>query len=180
MRRVVFLITLAALCVTNGYGQSGKHIKKGSAAVVDTLLPYQKYPELPAFNIRMMDSVTIFNTYNIPSGKETILMLFAPDCKHCKETTTRMLNGMDTLRDVHIYMVTPVHSMADVRKFYKQHNLAEYKNIKLVGCDYEFFFHDFYGTSVVPDLALYDANRNLVRLFEGETTLGDIYPYLHH
>ena len=142
-------------------------------------LPYQKYPTLPAFNIRMMDSVTIFNTYNIPKGKPTLIVLFSPDCKHCKAMTRQLLKGMDSLKGIQIYMITPMHSMTAIRNFYEEFHLGDYPEIKLAGRDYEFFFHDFYGTKLVPDLVLYDERKKLIKLFEGNTTVADIYTALH-
>lgn len=142
-------------------------------------LPYLKYPTLPAFNIRLTDSFTIFNTYNIPKGRPTILILFSPDCKHCKLLTKRLLEGMDSLKNADFYMVTPVHSNTEIKKFYEEHHLADYKNIKVVGRDYEFFFHDFYHTRIVPDVALYDERKKFVKLFEGNTSVEELYKHLH-
>ncbi len=143
----------------------------------DTLKPYQKYPKLPAFNIRMMDSVTIFNTFNIPYGKKTLIVFFSPDCKHCQRTVKALTRGMDSISNVQIYMITPMHSMTELRTFYDKYHLGDYKNIVMAGRDYEFFFGTFYGISVVPDLALYDEHKKIIKLFQGETTASDIYPY---
>ncbi|MCW3121439.1 MAG: redoxin protein, partial [Flavipsychrobacter sp.] len=149
------------------------------AAVVDTLSPFQKFPTLPAFNIRMMDSVTIFNTYNIPKGKKTLIVFFSPDCKHCQRQVKELTTGMDSISDIQLYMITPVHSMTELKEFYDKYHLGKYKNIQLVGRDYEFFFGGFYGTKVVPDMVLYDEQKKLIKLFEGNHTVTNIYEYSH-
>jgi thiol-disulfide isomerase/thioredoxin len=149
-------------------------------AETDTLKPYQKYTSLPAFNILEMDSLTLFNTYNIPKGKPVALMLFSPDCKHCKRTINALCASMDSIKDVQFYMVTGSHSMTDIRKVYKEHHLADYKNIIKMGRDPEFFFLSYYGTKFVPDVALYDEHKKLIKLIEGETTATEIYKALHH
>jgi len=160
-------------------GTQAQNVKNNDAQESDTLRPYQKYPTLPAFNIRLMDSVTIFNTYNIPLGKPTAIMLFSPDCKHCKRTIKAILRGMDSIKNIQFYMVTPAHSMQDIRDFYNEHHLADYKNIQVVGRDYEFFFFSYYQTKFVPDIVLYDEHKKLVKLIEGETNASELYKYIH-
>lgn len=145
----------------------------------DSLRPYQKYPSLPAFNILEMDSTTIFNTYNIPKGKPVAIVFFDPECKHCKRTMKRLTSSMDSVKNVSFYFVTPHHYMGNVKKFYEEHHLGDYKNVQVVGRDYEFFFFSYYGTKYLPDIVIYDANKKLVKLIEGEFSATDIYGALH-
>jgi thioredoxin-related protein len=176
MRTIFFLILLLGIFIMPATARESNDTAQHSQAT-DTLKPYQKYPKLPAFNIRMMDSVTVFNTYNIPEGRKTMIVFFSPDCKHCQSLVKHLLKGMDSLENVQFYMITPVHSMTDLRNFYEKYHLAEYKNIKLVGRDYEFFFGTFYGIKVVPDLALYDEHKMLIKLFEGNVPIAELYKY---
>ena len=175
MKRLLLLIWFPVLFIGSVFAQAGNAGKD----IKDTLAPYQKYPALPAFNVLEMDSVTIFNTYNIPKGRPVALMFFSPDCGHCKRMTNEIIENMDSLKDVDFYMVTPMNSMAETRRFYAEHHLIEYSNIKLVGRDYEFFFGSYYSISVVPDLALYNEQKKLIKLFQGETHVHDIYEALH-
>jgi thioredoxin-related protein len=170
------LLSVFGMFSANALAQEKNETKGKEEAVKDTLLPYQKYPTLPAFNIRLLDS-SVFNTYNIPKGKPIILMLFMPECKHCIKTTEALEKGMDSLKHIQFYLMTPLHDFAAIRKFYHELHLDQYKNIKVVGRDYEFFFHDFYGIKSIPSMALYDGNKRLIHLFEGETTVAEIYKY---
>ena len=176
MRKFFLLAVCCCLFRVPAYAQNVKDSVKQST---DTLKPYQKYPVLPAFNIRLMDSVTIFNTYNIPSGKPIALMFFSPECKHCKHTMKGLLKGMDSIKNVQFYLLTSYHDMSMLRDFYKDFHLADYKNIQVIGRDYEFFFFSYYGAKFVPDFALYDEHKKLVKLIEGEATASDIYKCFH-
>ena len=180
MKKIFLTAVMLCLCIAGTHAQERKEAKNTGAPERDSLAPYQKYPGLPAFNIRMMDSVTIFNTYNIPEGSPIAIFFFSPDCRHCQRTTRRLIDSMNMLKDIRFYMVTPVHSMTELHKFYEEYNLGNYENIKLVGRDYEFFFGSFYNTKMVPDLVLYDAHKKLIKLFEGETFVKDIYEAIHH
>ena len=177
MGRVLQSVLLLFISVTFTFAQEAKKTTDTTAA--DTLRPYQKYPVLPAFNILEMDSSTIFNTYNIPAGKPIALMLFSPDCKHCKRTIKALQSGMDSIKNIQFYLVTSTHSMTEIKEFYASHHLADYKNIHVVGRDYEFFYFTYYGTKFVPDIALYDEHKKLVKLIEGETNASEVYKLIH-
>ena len=176
-KTILFLLVLTAGC--SAYAQEGKDTAGKAKDPADTLKPYQKYPKLPAFNIMMMDSTTIFNTFNIPKGKKTMIVFFSPDCKHCNAQMKELTRKMDSLSNVEFYMITPVHSMTDIKAFYAKYHLGDFKNVAMVGRDYEFFFGTFYGISVVPDLALYDEKKMLIKLFQGNTTVAELYQYTH-
>jgi len=171
MRKIILLVAVISCCVVTAHAQE----KNKPASVPDSALAYKKYPALPAFNLRLMDSVTIFNTYNIPEGKPVALFFFDPECSHCQAVTKELLKGMDSIHDIQFYMITPVHSATALRKFYEDYHLADYKNIILAGRDYEFFFGTFFGVKYVPDLALYDAHKKLIHLFEGAITVKELH-----
>lgn len=139
-------------------------------------LPYQKYPTLPAFNILLQDSATVFNTYNIKPGKPTVLVFFSPDCDHCQQFTKALTGKMDSLKNVQFYLFTPLN-LTQLRPFAKELNLDSYKNIT-VGKDYEYFFPRFYGTSYVPYVAVYDQKKMFVKMWEGKVKIEDLMQQL--
>lgn len=176
MKSIVLMVSAFFLLHSGAYAQDARLLI--DTAKKDTL-PYMKFRSLPAFNIMLSDSATIFNTYNIPKGKPVALMLFDPECKHCKDLTRKLTENMDSLKDIQFYMFTAAHSMTAIRKFYEDFHLANYSNIKVIGRDYEFFFHEYYGVKFVPDIALYDSNKKLIKLFEANATVKDLYEYTH-
>ncbi len=149
-----------------------------NAWAADTAKPCYKDPDMPAFNIRLMDSSTIFNTFNIPEGKLFAVVFFDPNCKHCKRSIAQLLGAMETVDHIQFYFITPTHMMSDLRKFYSDNNMASYKNIVLAGRDYEFFFFNHYRTINVPDVALYDKHKKIVKLIEGEFGPAEILKYM--
>lgn len=177
MSKVLTMIALLGLFATHAYAQAeATDVNKPAE---DTAAPYMKYNRLPAFNIMMPDSVTIFNTYNIPDGKRVALFFFSPDCGHCHRTTQRIIDSMEMLQDVMFYMFTPMHDMNEIEKFKTRFRLNEFKNIVVVGRDYEFFFGSYYKVRVVPDIALYDAHKKFVKLIQGESSAQAIYDAYH-
>jgi thiol-disulfide isomerase/thioredoxin len=181
MRKIVLLCLFFVFSATSLWAQNAPVAGSTNpqATKSDSLLPYQKYPQLPAFNIRLMDSVTVFNTYNIPGGKPIAIVFFDPGCKHCKHSIGGLLQNMDSVKNVQFYFITPVHDLKALRDFYATYHMADYKNIQVVGRDYEFFFFSYYGSKSVPDVALYDGKKKLVKLIEGEFTASEVYKYVH-
>jgi thioredoxin-related protein len=167
MKKLFFLVAIGILFVVSGYAQQPEK---------DTL-PYLKYPALPAFNMRLMDSETIFNTYNIPKGKPAMLVLFSPDCQHCQKFFKEFMPAMDSFQNVDFYIITAYSKMSALRSFAEEFHFDKYKNIKMVGRDYEFFCPVFYGLRSVPDLILYDKNKKLVKLIDHGGKASEIYQY---
>jgi thioredoxin-related protein len=174
MRKIFLHCLLLILLHAQLYAQEHKEPVASDTA----LKPYQKFPKLPAFNIRLMDSVTIYNTYNIPEGRKTILLFFSPDCKHCQALFRDLTKNMDSLKKVDFYIMSPIHDMQMIRDFYKEYHLADFKNIKVIGRDYEYFFITYYGVKSFPDMALYDEHKKLNKLFEGDIPLKELYGYV--
>jgi len=171
MKKLLLCIFSMFLAVSVVWGQKSK--------VADTVeLPYKKYPELPAFNIRLLDSFNVFNTFNIPKGTPTLLVFFEPDCQHCKDVTNAIIRGMDSLSHLQMYWITAAPSVTKLKNFQENFGFAKYPNIKVIGRDYEFFFIDYFQVHSAPSLALYDSSKKFVHLFEGGATVKDIYEYV--
>ncbi len=175
MRKYVLaVILLLSVLAVHAQGKGDKHKK-----VVRDNLPYMKYTDLPAFNIRLMDSTTVFNTFNIPTGQPVALMLFDPGCKHCHDVITELVRGMDSLKNISFYFITFSGDFKAMRAYYNEFNMGKYPNIKAMGRDYEFFYMDYYGVNSFPDVALYNADKQFLHLFEGRATVKELYEYTH-
>lgn len=143
-----------------------------NAQKTDSSAPYIQHPELPAFKIQMLDSTTIFNTYNIKPGKKTVLMLFSPDCEHCQHMADSMKAHMDELKTANIYMFS-FTELKDIKEFAEKYKLNKQKNITF-GKDKEFFFAGFYKLTAVPGIAIYDEKKQFMKLFNGGAKIGDV------
>lgn len=165
----IFLLA-AVLCALVNMPASAQIHKTAEDTVV---YAYQKNPKLPAFRVLELDSSTIFNTYNIPSGKPVAIIYFGPECEHCQRFTESMLKSIDSLKDFRIYMFT-FAPLSQLKTFYEKYHLADYKNI-MMGKDYEFFFPSFFGARFVPYIAIYDKHKMFSKKFEGTATVTQIY-----
>ncbi len=166
MKTKLILAIILILSQLGAYGQD---------PVQDTIPAYRRSPNFPAFNMMLPDSSTIFNTYNIPSGRPAMLVCFSPDCSHCQAFFKKFLPAMDSFKNMDIYLVTPSNQFTAIRKFIEDYHINDYKNIKRVGRDYEFFCFTFYNVRSVPDIAIYDKKKKFVKYLEKEFTNDEIY-----
>ena len=143
-----------------------------SSFAQDADAPYLKYPALPNFSILQEDSTSWFTARDIKKGVPVIIMLFSPECDHCRKQTSLMTKNMSELRNTEIIMSTfqPIYKM---KEFIRQYKLYQYSNVH-VGRDVKYFFGPFFRVRTAPFLALYDKNRNLIKVFEGDTKVDNI------
>lgn len=136
---------------------------------------YAQYP-LPQFSILLTDSITWYTKKDLPKKKNTIIMLFSPDCEHCKHETELFKKNISHFKSTQIVMVTPLpfHKM---KEFYEHFELRKYRNIT-VGRDPKFFFSNYFKVRFLPFLAIYDKNYKLLKTFEGSTKWEELVKYL--
>jgi hypothetical protein len=133
--------------------------------------------DIPSFDLLLPDSVTHFNTNQIPDGKPIILLYFSPDCDHCQKETDSLLHNIEYLRHVQFYFITndPIERIKVFNTYYKIYN---YPNITL-GQDYHFFFIGHFKPSGPPYLLIYDKNKRWRAVFKGEASVSQIVKFIN-
>lgn len=131
----------------------------------DTAL-YLNDTTFPQFDILLTDSTTVFSSSDIKPGNPVALMYFSPGCGHCRHTIEDLRKHMKSIREVNFYLVTNSRNMTDIKAFCKEHKVERYKNIKVVGCDRDFFFLSHYSPRWTPEIALYDSDLKFVTLLK--------------
>lgn len=132
-----------------------------SLAQQDSIIkaPYEKVPVFPPVKLLLPDK-TNFSKKDLPAKKPAMLMVFNPQCEHCRNETEEILKHMDWFSDVTIVMATmmPYDSMMAFREEFK---LANHPNI-IVGQDIQYFLSHFYQIRSLPFLAFYDKKGRLI------------------
>ena len=126
----------------------------------DTIPPFLKNKQLPAFELLLTDSskYSSGNAYNYPYYT---LIYFSPECGHCLETTEQLIRHSDSLQNTLLVMAA-YKTVDELSSFSKKYHLNLFQNV-LVGRDTRYFIAPFYRISYTPFVALYDANRRLVQ-----------------
>jgi thiol-disulfide isomerase/thioredoxin len=114
---------------------------------------------LPSFDLLLIDSSTHLNSNTLPSGKPIVFFYFSPRCPFCRAQMQDIIDNGKDLKDIRFILLT-VGPYSELKEFYKHYELSKYPNVT-VGLDYDYFFPNYFKTSNVPYLALYDRDKRL-------------------
>jgi thiol-disulfide isomerase/thioredoxin len=121
---------------------------------------------LPSFDLLLADSVTNFNTADIPTGQPFIVIGFSPWCTHCQAETRDIIQHIQQLKNTRIYYVTP-YPFDQMKIFYRAFKLEQYPNITM-GRDGKNIFFSYFKARGVPYTAIFDAKRRLRQVFTNQ------------
>ncbi|MCO5239290.1 MAG: redoxin domain-containing protein [Chitinophagaceae bacterium] len=166
MMKYLFVLFLLSVSIHQGFAQ---HDTTKATPL------YAQFP-LPQFSILLTDSSTWYTKNDLPKKKKTLIMLFSPDCEHCKHETEIIKKNIRHFRGTQVVMVTSM-PFQKMKEFYTHYELDKFKNIT-VGRDPKFFFSNYFKVRYLPYLAIYDKNYKLLKTFEGATKWEDLLTYL--
>jgi thioredoxin-related protein len=144
---------------------------RGFAQVDSTAPSYKRFPTVPPLNLLLVDS-TAFSKDKLSKKKATMIMLFSPECDHCKHETEELIKRINDFKDVQIIMATPLPFDA-MKEYYKHYGLGKYPNIKM-GHDSKFMLPVFYSIRSFPFLAFYNKKQELISVFEGSMPMDQV------
>ena len=136
------------------------------AAQNDSLQPpYKRFPSVPPFKLMLTDSSTIFSKADLKKKTPLWIIMFSPDCDHCKHETEELVKQIDKFKKVQIVMAT-TYPVREIKKFYEQYALNRFPQITM-GRDHYFLLPPFFDMHSFPFLAFYDKQGKLISVFEG-------------
>lgn len=141
-------------------------IIQSAIAQTDSLQPpYKRFPTYPPVKLLLPDSTSFFSKADLPKKTAIMLMLFKPECEHCKQATEEMISKIDRFKNIQVVMATNT-TFSRMLAFREKYQLAKYKNI-IVGQDIHYFLPTFYMIRNLPFLAFYNRKKELISVFEG-------------
>lgn len=141
--------------------------------VADSTLPlYREYPVLPQFSTRRIPDSTLFQKKDLRDKRQTLVMLFSPDCEHCQQAIEALKKQIESFKKVEILLVS--HLNFDLLKaYYDKHQLHQYPNVTMVR-DGSYMLGTFYRLRNYPSFFLYNKKGDLVEAFEGSVPIDRI------
>ena len=124
---------------------------------------YKRIPTVPPFNLALASDSSIFTKENLRKKKPLIIMVFSPDCDHCLHATEDLIKNIKLFKNTEILLASSL-SYESVQKFYRDLNLASYKNIH-VGYDNKRFLNSFFEVRNFPSIFLYDKKGKFMKDF---------------
>ena len=157
MRKYVFLAVVLCLVLGGFYLMSRKIAEKAQAK--------EKIQTMPDFRFLALDS-TVFSSNYLPQ-KRTILVYFNSTCEHCQYEASEISKHIKEFEDVNLVFVSE-ENLAEISAFAEKYSLAQYENVKFLKAPDNGFYKVF-GSSPIPSIFIYDADRKLVKNYKGET-----------
>ncbi|HEY6502387.1 MAG TPA: redoxin domain-containing protein [Chitinophagaceae bacterium] len=127
--------------------------------------PYKRFPSVPPFKLLKTDSVSVFTKADLKKNRPVLVILFSPECDHCKHETEEIIRRIDDFKKIQIVMATMM-PLNTARQFYEEYELARFENIT-VGKDMDNLLPTYYAINNLPFLAFYDKKGKLIDVFEG-------------
>ncbi len=138
----------------------------------DSLPLYKQFPTIPPFTLLNISDSTTFTKANLLKRKPTLIILFSPDCDHCKHFTSQLIANIDVVQHYQIIMVSFLDNEL-IKKFYTAYALSKYSNI-IVSKDSAYFLGTFYALHTYPSIILYNKKGKLVQMFDGTVPIKTI------
>ena len=141
-----------------------------SFAQLDTMRPaYQRYPTIPSLQLILEDSATKYTKANLPKNKAVLIMVFSPDCDHCKQEAAQIVARKEDFKNIHVVMATtyPIYRM---KEFAVNSGVSEMKNVVLAK-DHYYLLPPFFDIRSYPFMALYNKKGDLIQTLEGSVEM---------
>jgi thioredoxin-related protein len=135
---------------------------------------YRSLP-IPDFSLLKTDG-TYYAKKDLPKGQYVLMILFSPDCEHCRQETRKIQSKMKSIKNTTLVMATFMQ-MEGIRKFEKEFELKKYKNIQL-GRDSRYLLAPFYNIKNVPFFALYDPSGKFMKDWSQELPIDQLIKLL--
>jgi thiol-disulfide isomerase/thioredoxin len=173
MKKIFLLCTLISIALFS-FSQSDSAKKSSPPDQQEdiTLPPYKRFPTVPPLKLLLLDSASYFTKNDLKKNKPVLIIVFNPDCEHCKHETEEIIKNIDSLKNVQIVMAT-IMSFDMMKSFYEKYDLQRFQNI-IVGKDVQYTLPSFYQMHFMPYLAMYNKKGNLLATFEGSMKMEDL------
>jgi thiol-disulfide isomerase/thioredoxin len=158
MKKIIFFFAILFLCTT-------------AFSQYDTTPPYLKTKVVPNFLLLSIDSVAFTQTV-LTENKNTIIMLFNPDCGHCQEQLELLLTLPEVTKTTSLILAT-TEPLKKIKNFYDKYQLQKYPWIH-IGKDPKYFFGVYYKPKTIPVLAFYNKQKQFVYFSQGNVKKKEI------
>lgn len=143
-----------------------------SASAQQTQPAYLQYKTVPSARLIMQDSTAKELKAHLDKKKPLMIVVFSPECEHCKHETEQMVKNIDKFRNIQVMMIS-MQPLYTINAFARQYGLNKYKNIT-VARDAGYVMPVYYGIKNLPYHAFYDKDKKLISAFEGSMSVQKI------
>jgi peroxiredoxin len=135
----------------------------------------EKIARLPELMLTSIDSSKV-NVDSIYNNKFLVLIVFNTTCDICQHEIVDLLESINKFSKAKIVLIS-TESIDSIIKFNLKYELNRYPNI-LLGHVNDLYVSQVLGVEIIPQIFIYDPDKNLIKVYKGETKLEAITKYL--
>ena len=124
--------------------------------------------QLPNFVVYTLDSIQFASTH-LRSDRPTVLVYFHSECGHCQYEARELKKHAGAFAQVNLLLIS-TENLSRLRAFSQAYGLEKLPLSHMSASD---VFRTF-GSVPVPSLFVYNAQRKLVKHFQGETKMESV------
>lgn len=138
----------------------------------DSIPAYERIPTIPPFTIMTVPDSVRFAKEDLKKKKPLVIIVFSPDCEHCRQFTKKLLAQFKLVKKAQVvmYSVLPYEL---VKKFYEEDKIADYPGIT-VGRDINNFLGIFFNVRNFPTVIVYNKKGKFVKRLNGAVTVEQV------
>lgn len=175
-------VTIICLLLCTVYIASGQQKKKdiskeetGTEVVADTI--NYKAIGAPMPPLRMItDSGDIITGNTLQHQGNTLIMLFNPTCEHCMETARAIIKHLPDFSKTRLLLLAMPEMKTYLSFFDAMTKVTKYPEITM-GVDSANSFNKMSNYGLLPQINIYDNNRKLIKVFNGDTPIDSLIQY---
>lgn len=180
MLRKLLIITCLLGTVVVAYGQKKKkhkHHKENKENTIPANIDY-KQPGSPIPPIRLVTPKGEVITNKDAENKANLfVMLFNPTCEHCQEETILLSKNIYLFKKSKVLLMAS-ENMKDYLEFFESvTHVSQYPTLQM-GLDSAKFIDKTFRYLDLPQINIYDKDRKLLRIFNGDTPLDSLRQYI--
>lgn len=178
MLRKLLIITCLLGTVLVSFGQKKKKKKEKEETVAVSATVDYKQLGSPMPPIRMVTTDGKVITQNdVANDANLLVMLFNPTCDHCQEETILLAKNIYLFKKTKALLMA-AEGMKDYLEFFESAtHVSEYPTLQM-GLDSSKFIDKTFRYMDLPQINIYDKDRKLVRIFNGDTPLDSLKQYI--
>lgn len=135
----------------------------------------QAAASIPNFTFYKVKSGIAYSKDDLPSGKNTVFLLFDPGCNHCQQETAALAKRYDQIKDINILYVS-MNDPALMTQFFSTFGkeLEGKENVEMLWDRNQDFIQKFHIPDMFPANYVYGPDGQLKASWEGEKPIDEI------
>lgn len=164
------------------FGQNKKKNKKtlqtaASVTVTDSINYREVGSPMPEIKV-ITPKKDVITTKDLANDANLFVMMFNPTCGHCQEMTLALGKSADLFKKSKVIMIASPNQEPLLDFFENTTHVSKYHPTFQYGLDSSDFIIKAFRYQSLPQINVYDKDRKLIKIINGENTVESLREYI--